>query len=222
MKIVRAALIILIVFIIAESIGIYKNHWIAQKERQELLNTFNNDLKEKGDLLKDDLSRLKGQGDIYVSPKPLHSEIGENNQEVAIGEEDTKQGKNYSVIGRIKIDKIDIDYPVLDKTTQETLNISITLFYGRGINQPGNVILAGHNYKNGQLFGRLKELRQGDKFELYNAAGQMNQYKVYKTYLVEPTDLEPLSQNTDGKKIVTLITCANHSKQRLIVKAECI
>lgn len=51
----------------------------------------------------------------------------------------------YKVIGIIKIPKIELEYPILEKTNTESLNISITKFWGNEINEIGNVTLAGHN-----------------------------------------------------------------------------
>jgi len=47
-------------------------------------------------------------------------------------------------------------------------------------------------------------------------------YAVYDKYTVDPTDTSCTSQITNGKKIVTLITCTDDSKQRVIVQAEAI
>ena len=47
-------------------------------------------------------------------------------------------------------------------------------------------------------------------------------YSVYDKYTVDPTDTSCTSQITNGKKIVTLITCTDDSKQRVIVQAEAI
>lgn len=51
----------------------------------------------------------------------------------------------YKVIGIIKIPEIELEYPILEKTNTESLNISITKFWGNEINEIGNVTLAGHN-----------------------------------------------------------------------------
>lgn len=126
--------------------------------------------------------------------------------------------KKYKVIGRIKIDKIQIDYPIIDTTTAESLNISVTRFCGSNINGPGNCVIAGHNMKDGSIFGNLKKLTPGDTVKLYDSTGSMQQYKITDTYTVDPTDLNPLDQETDGKTIITLITCTTNGKQRLIVK----
>ena len=43
---------------------------------------------------------------------------------------------------------------------------------------------------------------------------------AYDIYTVEPEDVKCLSQETEGNLEVTLITCTNDSKRRIIVKAK--
>ena len=47
-------------------------------------------------------------------------------------------------------------------------------------------------------------------------------YQIYNKYTVDPTDVSCTSQNTNGQKEITLITCTDDSKQRVIVKAKAI
>ena len=44
-------------------------------------------------------------------------------------------------------------------------------------------------------------------------------YSVYDKFEVDPTDTSCTSQHTNGQKEITLITCTNDSKRRVIVKA---
>lgn len=44
-------------------------------------------------------------------------------------------------------------------------------------------------------------------------------YEVYDKYVVDPTDVACTSQRTNGMKEITLITCTNDSKHRVIIKA---
>lgn len=219
MKLVRTALIILVGLLLSISIGNYINKHNFNNERQELLEKYENDIAEKTDLLKDDLSQKNYIGDNNISPINSSADKSQNDQSKKLQEKGYSK-KDYKVIGRIKINKIKVDYPIIDETTEETLDISITKFVGDKINLPGNLVLAGHNMKDGSLFGRLKELIQGDTIELYDQKGVVRQYKVYKIYIVEPTDLTPLDQETEGKCIVTLLTCTNHGEQRLILKCK--
>ena len=50
-------------------------------------------------------------------------------------------------------------------------------------------------------------------------SGKTINYRVYNKYEVDPTDVSCTSQLTNGNKEVTLITCTNDSKLRVIVKA---
>ena len=44
-------------------------------------------------------------------------------------------------------------------------------------------------------------------------------YKIYLVDIVEPDETQCLSQKTDGRIEVTLITCTTDSSKRIIVKA---
>ena len=44
-------------------------------------------------------------------------------------------------------------------------------------------------------------------------------YEVYDKYVVEPDDVRCTSQRTNGMKEITIITCTDDSKHRVIVKA---
>jgi sortase (surface protein transpeptidase) len=44
-------------------------------------------------------------------------------------------------------------------------------------------------------------------------------YEVYDKYVVDPSDVNCTSQRTNGMKEITIITCTDDSKQRVIVKA---
>lgn len=221
MKKVIVVLVLLILVFTGKGFYTIHEKVLKERERQSILNSFNNDIDQLNGASKIVQDMVSDVGDILLSPTPdtsLQEEIREqpeNSSNSMNGNED----KPYKAIGRIQIDKIIVDYPILDTTTKETLDISITFLCGNGINQPGNVVLCGHNTKDGSLFGRLKELKEGDIIKLQDMDGITLKYKVYKIYIVEPTDLEPLNQDTDGKTIVTLITCTNKGKQRLIIKA---
>ena len=58
----------------------------------------------------------------------------------------------------------------------------------------------------------------GDIVEITDLAGKTLKYRAYDIYTVDPSDTRCTSQLTQGKKEVTLITCTNDAKQRVIVK----
>ena len=82
----------------------------------------------------------------------------------------------------------------------------------------GNLVIVGHNYKNGQFFGNLKKLEKWDNIFLVSSKGSSEMYKVYEKYIVDETDMRCTSQETNGKIELTLITCDNDNTKRLIVK----
>ena len=69
------------------------------------------------------------------------------------------------------------------------------------------------------MFKNLKKLSVGDNlFIIDNDIGRV-EYEIFDIYKVSPNDVACLSQETNGKREVTLITCTNDSKERIIVKA---
>ena len=82
----------------------------------------------------------------------------------------------------------------------------------------GNLVIVGHNYKNGKFFGNLKKLTIGDNIFLLSSNGNEQVYKVYDMYIVDETDKTCTSQETNGKIELTLITCDSNNSRRLIVK----
>lgn len=130
------------------------------------------------------------------------------------------KGQKYRVAGQITIPKIGVNYPIVYETTEEYLKIAPAKLYGPDINEPGNVCIAGHNYKNNEFFSRLSELEKNDKVNLLDNKGKRVSYFVYDKYEVPETDLSCTSQDTNGEREVTLITCTNKKNNRLIVKCK--
>ncbi len=137
----------------------------------------------------------------------------------------TANGHQYTTIGTVNIPKINVTYPILDgitdsaEETEELLKIAPTKFWGPELNEVGNFCLVGHNYRNNRFFSKVPTLEAGDIIEITDLAGKKLQYKVYNKYQVDPTDVSCTTQLTNGKKEITLITCTDDSKLRVIVKA---
>lgn len=140
-------------------------------------------------------------------------------------DESTNSSKNEAlkttednVIAIIKIPKIDVFYPVISKTTTDNLKIAPSRLWGGEPNTVGNFCIIGHNLRNGEQFSNLDKIEKDDIIELSDRMGKTLKYTVYDKYLVEPDDLSCTSQETNNKKEVTLITCAENNKKRLIIK----
>lgn len=121
------------------------------------------------------------------------------------------------VIGMIKIDKINLSYPILSESNDNLLKMSVCRFAGPMPNEVGNLCIAGHNYLDNRFFGRLDELEYGDKIQIYGLTGKMQSYIIFQKYEVDATNLACTSQNVGNTKIVTLLTCDNSNDQKRIV-----
>ncbi len=126
-----------------------------------------------------------------------------------------------SVIGKIKIPKIDLIMPILLSATERNLNRGAAVIAGTSaFGEIGNVGIAGHRGRSyGIFFNRLNELAEGDIIEV-TTNNKVYKYTVYKTHIVEPTDVSVLYRN-DSDKILTLVTCdpIKNPTHRLIVHA---
>ena len=116
-------------------------------------------------------------------------------------------GTSYHTDSILKIESLGIEYPVLSASSEELLKISLNKLHGPNANEVGNYVIAGHNYRNGKMFGKLSEINIGDKVELKDNSGRTITYQVYDTYMVYPNELACTSQLTNGQVEVTLITC---------------
>jgi LPXTG-site transpeptidase (sortase) family protein len=141
-----------------------------------------------------------------------------NNTKIDTKTYTSKDGVKYTTEAILKIPKINIEYPVLSATSDALLFVSLNKYWGPQPNEVGNYCIVGHYYENGKMFGKLHKLKNGDKAELTDLSGNTLKYQVYNKYVVEPTDTRCTSQLTDGRKELTLITCTNGGKQRLVVK----
>ena len=141
------------------------------------------------------------------------------NEKVYSKEEVIKEYKGYEVDSKLEIPKIELETYVLKEFSKEALNVSVTKFWGCKPNVTGNYCIAGHNFKNKNMFHDLKKLEKQDNlFIIDNKVGTV-EYEVYDVYKVFPEDTSCLEQETNGKKEVTLITCTSDSEERIIIKA---
>lgn len=178
----------------------------------------------------DNTKASKDENGVLVIVLKDNKEEKEENSEKAEGVQQnnqqqmhtTKNGTIYYTRGSIKIPKINVDYPIIEgslSAIDELLKISICKFHGADLNEVGNACIVGHNYRNKRFFSKVPNLINGDIIEITDLTGRTLKYVVYSKYVVDPEETECTSQYTNGKKEITLITCTNDSKQRVIVKA---
>lgn len=159
----------------------------------------------------------------------LDEEIPEAEEKPNIASTQTKQttasGHQYTTIATINIPKIKVTYPIIDgptdspEETEDLLKISPTKFWGPEPNEVGNFCIVGHNYRNSRFFSKVPTLVEGDSIDITDLSGKTITYKVYSKYQVDPSDVSCTTQLTNGRREITLITCTDDSKYRVVVKA---
>ncbi len=130
----------------------------------------------------------------------------------------SSDGSWYSTESVFSFPRLGINYPVLSETSNDLLKISLNKYWGPAPNSAGNYCIVGHNYSSGKMFGKLKDAYEGDTVYLTDLSNNTVTYVIYRKYVVEPTDVSCTSQLTNGRKELTLITCTNFGKQRLVLK----
>ena len=198
----------------------------SEEVSQELLSEFNQDvtdISEKSDILIAVLDETEdSEGDVVsvVEEPPKETTVNNN---VAVKK--TNEGFNYITVASISIPKISVNYSIIAgetgslEETESLLKISPTKFWGPNPNEVGNFCVVAHNYRNSKFFSKVPTLQNGDIIEITDSSNRTINYEVYNKYEVVPEDTSCLDQVTNGKKEITLITCTNDSKMRVIVKA---
>lgn len=163
----------------------------------------NNQIKEK--------ELINTVADIKVKLEEIKE--SENNEKII-----TKY-KGYDIVGIIEIPKINIEYPIINQTSDEAMALSITKFWGNNVNDIGNFTMAGHNYFDGTMFSNTNKLNIGDTIKMTDLDGKTIEYKVFDKYIIDPNDVKCVQSVEENTREITLITCINGRNNRLVVKA---
>lgn len=126
----------------------------------------------------------------------------------------------YKVCAKLVIPEISLETNVLENYSEEALKISVVKFWGVEPNHIGNFCIAGHNFRNKNMFRNLKKLKLGDKLFITDTKIGKVEYEIFKIDTVLPEDVSCLNPITNNEKEVTLITCTIDSKKRIILKAK--
>ena len=129
--------------------------------------------------------------------------------------------EGYVMIGYITIPKTGVKQPILDVVTPDSLDTAVAALYPSNpqLNKPGNVVIVGHNYRNGQFFSNNKKLSIDDKIKIKDTTGTELTYTIYQIFETNEQDTSFYNRNTNGKIEITLSTCTDDSKARTIILA---
>ena len=162
---------------------------------------------------------LKPQYDIDTSytQRVDQEEINSNEIQQVTTKSVEKSEVEYTPIAKLQVEKIGLEISVLSEWSYELLEISVNKFSGPEPNESGNFIVVGHNYSNGEHFGKLDLLQAGDLIDLTDLSGRKITYEVYEILVIKPDEVEKLK--TVDIRTLTLITCDTNRNLRLVVKS---
>lgn len=220
--------------IVLVSFYIYAEYDRNKSEETSLgiMNDFNNEVQEDTTIAKNNVLIVVLDDSANTNTTNTNTEDETNNKKPGAqggnNKSTTSDGYTYTTIATVSIPKINLQYPILDgetdseAETESLLKIAPTKFWGSNPNEVGNFCIVGHNYRNSKFFSKVPTLVEGDIIEITDLEGRTLRYSIYNKYEVVPEDLSCTSQLTNGKKEITLITCTNDSRMRVIIKARAV
>lgn len=110
---------------------------------------------------------------------------------------------NYNIIGKIVIDKLDLELPIIEDWDYTKLKVSPCRFNGSVYEN--NMVIAGHNYN--KHFGRLYELNKNDVIKFVDVEGRLFVYELLQQEVLDPTKVEKFVDNSNHSWDLTLFTC---------------
>ncbi|MFS0665821.1 class A sortase [Bacillus mojavensis] len=127
-----------------------------------------------------------------------------------------------AIIGRITIESVDLELPILKGTTNENLLIGAATMRPDQKMGEGNYPLAGHHLKRKSLlFGPLANIKKGAKIVITDFK---NDYMYSVTSIKNISEIDAAVIQDTKEKEITLITCdkAVETEGRLAVKGKLI
>lgn len=101
------------------------------------------------------------------------------------------------------------------------MEVAVGIAYGPGLNKVGNTVILGHNYRNGTFFSDNKKLENGDLIYITDSeTGTRLKYVIYNTYIAGSDEFDYATRDTAGKREISLSTCTDDVKNRLIIWAK--
>ncbi|GKQ42634.1 class A sortase [Companilactobacillus sp. RD055328] len=127
----------------------------------------------------------------------------------------------FPVLGQLEVPSVGVKLPIGKGVSTSVLN------KGAGTMKPdqqmgeGNYSLAGHHVRGRYiLFSPLVDVKIGASIYLTDL-DHVYKYKIYSKEVIQPSDVKTID-DVEGKKIVTLITCADLGTKRWAIKGELV
>lgn len=216
-------IILILILLIFLGINVYNKYYIT-KETSDGVASFNNRVPDMDfdeglyNSTTDDYNNNIIDGNALANL--LDTNSNSNSGSSSGGNSDGLYYKGFPMIGTIEIPKTDVNLPILANVSKESIEVSVAKQYGPDLNQPGNVVIIGHNFRNGLFFSDNKKLAVGDKIYIKDRNGIKLTYTIYSKFETDSGDASFYNRDTNGKCEITLSTCTdNDTNKRLILLA---
>ena len=218
-------LTVLLIVIIIAIVGLlgflgftYYKNYATKKDASDYVDTFADGI---GEITEETPKNTTGEGDISGNLIEGVASSGNTNSTTSSSREKKVLYNGFEVLGTIEIPKTNVKYPILARVTKNSLENSVAVLYPQNaeLNTPGNVVIIGHNYRNGLFFSNNKKLSNGDKVYITDLSGNKVTYVIYNTFETSPEDTSFYNRDTNGAKEITLSTCNDDTSARLIIEA---
>ena len=157
----------------------------------------------------------------YIENKSTKSFEEEINKNINVSKEDdfsnVKAGDEIAIIN---IPSINLNTVVVESIEKQYLNHYVCHFENSAMpGENGNFSLAGHSsYRYNEVFNEAHNIKLDDEIIIKTLNNEFT-YIVKDIYEVNPEDTFVLDQDNEIKEL-TIVTCTNKGKDRLIVKAQ--
>lgn len=124
-------------------------------------------------------------------------------------------------IGRITVPSVGIDLAILEGVSNSNMSVGAGTLKAGQMMGAGNYALASHHMINKNLlFSPLDRVEIGEKIYLYDGE-EIFEYIIIQKEVIEASKVDVI-EDQEGKTSVTLITCDDDGKKRLMVVGELI
>ena len=214
---------------VAASVYPAAGEWFTARNQAEQLESFGQELRNTpAGAVSAEIERAR-QYNQNLPNGPLRDPyaVDENGNPIPLGEgkdayEAILNPTGSSIMGTLRIPKIDVNLPIRHDTSEASLDAGVGHLYGSGLPVGGtgvhSVLTAHSGIVGDRLFTDLDRLTYGDTFQI-SVGREVLTYEVDQILTVLPTELDALRQ-IPGGDYVTLVTCTptGLNTHRLLVR----
>ncbi|AJC70164.1 fimbrial protein [Trueperella pyogenes TP8] len=220
-----------LIILLGASLALYPfvASWFSQYNQSKLIvRTAQDQRKLTSSKTRDSLAEAREYNRLLVGgvivEADQHKAVGNVTHEGAFDYYKLLNATDSGIMGRLRIEAIDVDLPIYHGTSDATLAKGVGHLRGTALPVGGkstrSVLTAHRGLPESTLFNELDRVDVGDTF-VVETFGKVLTYKVIDTQVIDPSDTESISV-VDGKDLVSLITCTplGVNTHRILVTGE--